>query len=71
MSNNENSIPFGDYLNNYLNDANVECFKRCVNELQNSSLKNEEKLCINNCFEKFFISYANTVETLSIREDKI
>ena len=63
----ENSVSFGDYLNSYLNDANIECFKRCVKDFSSENLNKSEKECSENCFEKYFISYSNIAELMDLR----
>lgn len=48
-----------EILNNYLHEASVECFDRCINNLNTTRFESSEKICINNCYEKYFLSFAN------------
>lgn len=67
MSENNNFIEFGDYLNNYLNEANIQCFDKCIKDFKTNSLQKDEQDCINSCFQKYFVSYANVAEMMNLR----
>jgi hypothetical protein len=67
----ENVQPFGDFLNNYLNEANIQCFEKCVKDFTKDTLQKVEVSCMNSCFEKYFISYANISEILELKNTNI
>ena len=70
MSDNKNFIEFGDYLNNYLNESNIQCFDKCIKEFTTNTLQAEEKDCINSCFQKYFVSYANVAEMMDLKNSE-
>ena len=65
--NEKNGISFEDYVNSYLNETTIDCFKRCVVDLETSEVSKNEKLCVNNCFEKYFLSYSNMADIMNLK----
>lgn len=68
MNKEDNKENFGNFLNNYLNDANIQCFERCVKDFTKETLQTNEINCIHSCFEKYFISYANISEMMELKK---
>ena len=79
MSNNENidykieqsGYKFNDFIGTYISDSTSECFKLCVNDLNEKDLSETEKNCTVQCFAKFYYSYINMGEILSSSKDEI
>jgi hypothetical protein len=71
MENNsvQSYLSFGDYINSYLNEATSECFKLCVKDFTKESPTQEEITCLNSCFGKYFLSYANMGDLLEIKNN--
>jgi hypothetical protein len=69
MENNseQSYLSFGDYLSSYLNEATSECFKHCVKDFTKDNHTDQEMKCLNSCFGKFFLSYANMGDLLEIK----
>jgi len=59
-------ITIGDYLNNFLNDASVNCFDKCASDFLTEELASSEKVCIQGCYEKYFISFSNTASIMGL-----
>jgi hypothetical protein len=58
-----------EFLNSYLSQSNIECFKSCVTDLSSSKVTKEEENCLISCFSKYFYAYSNVVDTI-IKENK-
>jgi len=69
MENNsaQSYLTFGDYLSSYLNEATSECFKHCVKDFTKDSHSENELNCLNSCFGKYLLSYANMGDLLEIK----
>jgi hypothetical protein len=65
-----NNFTFGSFINSYLNEASVDCFERCINDFSKADFNNEEKNCVDSCYAKYFLSYANMATLLDLNYSK-
>lgn len=60
----------GEYLSNFLNESNVECFQHCVKDFTKSELREDEVNCMISCYSKYFYSYSNVAANLQSANKK-